>query len=147
MSAWRRKAVALFPRHAALLARPDATLGRLLLELSHEAAEAHGRYAADAADQGAADVLRRAHGFAEWCLHHEDLWDAAGVGFYEDLFAVVPYEQLAPWLSPFVSAAVRQTYALGVHQEGWPRLARLVEARADHAYRSTVFATGAIEPL
>jgi hypothetical protein len=147
VSVWRRKALALFPAHAAYVARPDATLGRVFLELMHDAAEAHARYAAEPEDGEAADALRRVHGFAEWCLHHHALWNAAGIGFYEDVFAVVPWEQLVPWLSPFVLEAVRQTWALGVRQEGWPKLARLVAARTDHAYRTNVFATGEIERL
>ena len=147
MSASRCKALALFPDYASHLARPDATLGRLFSELTSDVKEAHARYAADPADAGAADALRRVHGFAEWCLHHDALWDAAGVGFLEDLFAVVPWEQLPPWLSPFVVAEVRKTYALGLDHEGWPKLARLVDARTDHAYSTTVFATGEIERL
>jgi hypothetical protein len=147
VSVWRRKALALFPSQAEYLVRPDATLGPLFLALTHEAAEAHARYAADDKDADAALILRRMHGYAEWCLHHEALWDAAGIGFYEGLFAVVPWAQIAPWLSPFTVSEIRKTYALGLRQEGWPKLERLLDARSDHAYRTHVVATGEIERL
>lgn len=148
MSAWRRKAVALFPRQAEYLARPDATLGRLFLELvTNDVVEAHARYAADDTDAEAALTLRRIHGYTEWCLHHEALGDEAGIGFYEGLFTVVPWEQIAPWLSPFVVSELRKTYALGRHEQGWPKLASLLDGRSDHAYRTTVFATSEIERL
>lgn len=145
MSVWRRKAAALFPTQAAYLARPDAALGPLFMNLTHQVADAHARYLADTEDAGAAAVLRRAHGFAEWCLHHEALWNAAGIGFYEGLFAIVPWEQLPPWLSPFVVGEIRKTYALGVGQDGWPKFEQLIDGRTDHAYRTNVFATGEIE--
>lgn len=147
MSAWRRKALALFPAQVHELARPEATLSDLFIRLTGEAADAHARYLADADDAEAAEVLRRIHGFAEWCLHHDALWKEAGIGFYEGLFAVTPWEQLPPWLSPFAFGEIRKTYALGVRDEGWPKFERLMDGRTAHAYRTNVFATGEIERL
>jgi hypothetical protein len=147
VSSWRRKALALFPTQVHELARPDATLSKLFVALTGEAADAHVRYFADADDAEAAEALRRVHGFAEWCLHQDALWDAAGIVFYEGLFTITPWEQLPPWLSPFTLGEIRKTYALGLREHGWPKFERLMDGRTEHAYRTTVFATGEIERL
>jgi hypothetical protein len=49
--------------------------------------------------------LRKIYGFAEWCFEQKakDLWNAAGVAFYEHLFDRREYrDQVVPWLSPQV---------------------------------------------
>src|SRR5712691_1137256 len=51
--------------------------------------------------------LFRAYGYAEWCLHQKskDLWNAAGVCFYEDPFDEQDkWDEVIPWLSPYVIA-------------------------------------------
>src|SRR5689334_3068853 len=113
MSAWRRKALALFPEHRADITHPVSTpLHELFFLLYLDAERAH---AAELTDPSAPLVLRRIHGFAEWCLHHGGkLWDNAAIGFYENLFNRVPWELIIPWLSPFVLEQVESTWALGV---------------------------------
>lgn len=41
----------------------------------------------DAHDRGDSEELKRIYGFADWCASQEakELWNAAGVGFYEHL--------------------------------------------------------------
>jgi len=145
MSAWRRKAIALFPEHREEIAQPKYRLFNLFFQLHMDADQAH---TAAPADPIAAERLRRIHGFAEWCLHQGgELWDLAAIGFYEDLFASVAWERIVPWLSPFAVAQVEATWALGIGGEQRSRFEALVGARRQHLYRQHVFSTGEIESL
>ena len=57
--------------------------------------------------------LRKAHGFAEWCLRQEaqDLSNPAGVSFYEHLMEdPALWERIVPWLSPAVVRDLRNTW-------------------------------------
>src|SRR5437762_1262006 len=122
MSTWRRKAIALFPELAPDLGARDFPCHELFFRLSVLAVDAH-KTRDDAA-------LRRIHGFAKWCLHQsEELWREAGIGFYEDVFAEVAWDQIVPWLSPFVIEQVKKTWALGVSGERAGELDRLVRGR------------------
>src|SRR5262249_43526348 len=78
MSAWRREAAARLPElwvdH--FVRDSPYTFFAFLLEFV--------RRAHDASDD---DRLARAYGFARWCFGQGgDLWNAAGVSFYEHLF-------------------------------------------------------------
>jgi hypothetical protein len=140
MSAWRRKAIALFPELTKELKDGDTELHELFFRLTSLAAEAHGNQDTS--------VLRRIHGFAEWCLHEGGkLWEEAGLGFYEGLFAEVPWDQIVPWLSPFVIDEITKTWALGVGGERRRQFEQLVEARRDQLYRTHVYSTGEVEAL
>ena len=140
VSVWRRKAIALFPELAVELVGPEFPLHEFFFRLASLAVQAHKTH-----DDA---VLRRVHGFAEWCLHQEgDLWREAGIGFYEDLFAEVPWEEIVPWLSPFVSDQVKKTWALGVGGERAGQFEKLIRDRRHLAYRTHAFATGEIDAL
>ena len=140
MSTWRRKAIALFPDLVQDLDSGDQARFEFFSRLSTAAATAH-----EADDTPA---LRRIHGFAEWCLHQSDeLWRNAAIGFYEDVFADVPWPRIVPWLSPFVIEQVKRTWALGVGGERAPELDRLVQINREHAYRTHAFATGELNAL
>jgi hypothetical protein len=142
MSTWRRKAIALFPDLATALHPGSADDSR------HEFFSLLASRAADAHRSQDQPALRKIHGFLEWSLHQSDeLWQNAAVGFYEDLFAEVPWEQIVPWLSPFVIAQVKRTWALGVGRERAAELDDLVRNRREAAYRTHVFATGEIDSL
>jgi hypothetical protein len=58
--------------------------------------------------------LLRIFAFAEWCARHpnKDIWNAAGVAFYEHLFdhGEAP-ERILPWISAETYADVRGLFA------------------------------------
>jgi len=94
MSAWRRKAAALFPD---LMQEPSnrESLCLLFTELVARTHQAHRTN--DLA------FLRRAYGFAEWCLlqPQKNLWNPAGVVFFEHILDDPSFEaEIIPWLSP-----------------------------------------------
>jgi hypothetical protein len=151
MSAWRRKALALFPEHHGDFSQPDTTLPDALWTLYIDAETAHERFAslppAETRDTEAASVLRRVHGFLEWCLHEGTLWEAAAIGFYENLFHGVPWDRIAPWLSPFVVEQIENTWALGTRGEHASEFAAVLQARRHEHFRTHVYSTGQIEAL
>jgi hypothetical protein len=79
MSAWRRKAISLFPDLRRDIESPELSINQLFFELLPRCRDAHERD--DAAE------LEKIYGFAEWCAGQstKELWNAAGVSFYEHL--------------------------------------------------------------
>lgn len=115
----------------------DELLHQLFFELEDSAVEAH-----KANDH---ETLKKIHGFAEWCLHQgHDVWRDAGIGFYENLFSRVPWEQIVPWLSPFAVDQILKTWAV-LEREG--TFKSLVSERKQFDYRTHVFSTGEIDKL
>jgi hypothetical protein len=97
LAAWRRRALATFPELRVEIQRPEFTIYSLFFELLPMVRSAHER------DDG--ETLRRIYGFAEWCFSQKakDLWNAAGVAFYEHLFDEKAYrDDILSWLSPHV---------------------------------------------
>jgi len=140
MSTWRRKAIVLFPELVADLSPGDDARHEFFSRLSSLAHKAH-----KARDE---ETLRRVHGFAEWSLHQsEELWRNAAIGFYEDVFAEVPWKEIVPWLSPFVIEQIKRTWALGIQGQRAGELDELVRGRRNAAYQSHAFSTGEIDRL
>jgi hypothetical protein len=79
MSAWRRKALELFPDLRSDIEDPDASVMSLFFELLPRCRDAHGR--------NDSEELKRIYDFADWCASQKakELWNAAGVGFYKHL--------------------------------------------------------------
>ena len=79
MSAWRRKALELFPDLRIDIEDLDMSLMSLFFELLPRCRDAH--------DRGDSVELKKIYGFADWCASQKakELWNAAGVGFYEHL--------------------------------------------------------------
>lgn len=98
MASWRRKALALFPEFRDETQRPDFSVYQVFFRLLPMLREAH-----DANDE---ESLRRIYGFAGWCFDQKakDLWNSAGVAFYEHLFDSHPklWREFVKWLSPSV---------------------------------------------
>jgi hypothetical protein len=48
--------------------------------------------------------LLNAYAFAHWCMTQpeKELWNPAGVGFYEHIFDELPADAVAPWIAPRV---------------------------------------------
>ena len=80
MAEWRRRALEAFPDLAPDIRDAEFSLHDLFRELVPKAMDAHR------ADDGAS--LDRIYGYARWCLlhPHKELWNPAGVSFYEHLF-------------------------------------------------------------
>lgn len=98
MANWRRKALALFPDLRPELEQRSSTVYLLFMDLLPRLWVAH-----KTGDQA---ELRRIYGFAEWCSRQKatDLWNSAGVSFYEHLFDSHPSyrSEVVRWLSPTV---------------------------------------------
>ena len=79
MSVWRRKAIELFPDLRVDIEDPDCTTYSLLMDLRFLLVKAH-----QANDE---NMLQSIYGYAAWCMNQrpKDLWNAAGVVFYEHL--------------------------------------------------------------
>lgn len=79
MSTWRRKAIECLPELRDEFEQPDATIYSVFTELMPALVEAHR--------QNNKERLRLIYDFAAWChgQKEKDLWNAAGVSFYEHL--------------------------------------------------------------
>lgn len=79
MSTWRRKALELFPDLREEIEDPGTSVMSLFFELLPRCRSAH--------DRGDLEELKKIYGFADWCATQKakELWNAAGVGFYEHL--------------------------------------------------------------
>mgnify|MGYP001454628956 FL=1 len=79
MSAWRRRALEAFPSLRAEISAANSTLYSLFFELVPICVAAH-----KTSDK---ESLKRIYGFAVWCSRQpeRELWNAAGVAFFEKL--------------------------------------------------------------
>jgi hypothetical protein len=124
MAAWRRRALELFPQLRRELNRRDYSAYSLFADLRPLLRAAH--------DDGDGELLRRIYDFAEWCARQraKDLWNPAGVSFYEHLFDYPAYsERVVHWLSPFVVFTHWELWGAMVAPGEWARVRPLLEAR------------------
>jgi hypothetical protein len=58
--------------------------------------------------------LLNAYAFAHWCMTQpeKELWNPAGVGFYEHIFDELPADAVAPWIAPRVFSDIESLLAL-----------------------------------
>ena len=122
MAVWRRRALELFPQLRRDLQSRDYSVYLLFFDLKPMLRVAH-----DADDT---EELRRIYGFAEWCSRQtaKDLWNAAGVAFYEHLFDYPEYsERVIPWLSPRVVYYHWSLWEAMVSPEEWVTVRPLLE--------------------
>jgi hypothetical protein len=99
MATWRKMALELFPDLRSSLEAPGTTVMLVFFELGSEAVRAHR------ADDVAR--LRAIYSFAERCARQpsKELWNAAGVGFYEHVFDEPTIrEKVAAWLPDGIRA-------------------------------------------
>lgn len=124
MSVWRRKAADLFPELKRDLNDKEFTIYMLFTDLGAWTREAH-----EADDN---DRLRSIYGFAEWCLSQKakDLWNAAGVSFYEHLVDVPRlWPKVVPWLSRKVIEQVRSLWEFRLGPAEYAKFDRLIRQR------------------
>ena len=106
MSAWRKRALELFPDLRVEIEPSDATIYAVFFELLPRCREAH--------DRGDAGELAKIYGFAEWCFRQKakDLWNAAGVAFYEHLGdSQATLRAMPKWVKPDIFAEIQPLLA------------------------------------
>ena len=94
MAAWRRIALAHFPELRPEIQDRRYTIYGLFADLLTMVREDHD------ADNTAR--LRHIYAFAAWCStqRNKDIWNAAGVSFYEHLFdRRTDWQRVLPWVS------------------------------------------------
>lgn len=97
METWRMKLIETFPDLRSGLEDPDETIYTALMELNARCQQAHDR--ADGA------TLAAIYDFAAWCSRQKekDLWNAAGVSFYEHIVDhPAALRELPRWVPPDV---------------------------------------------
>jgi hypothetical protein len=142
MAIWKRKALAVFPELTDELRQGDFTVYQLFFELVPLVKAAHR--------QGNIDTLRRSYGFAEWCLSQDskDLWNSAGVAFYEHLFdEEALWLEVIPWLSPNVIAQVGGLWELMLKPDKYRKLLEVLDSNKAKKPELNIFSMGAIERL
>jgi hypothetical protein len=79
MSAWRKKAIECLPNLQKEFEQPDTSIYTVFFEMLPAAVEAH--------KQNNTEQLHKIYDYAEWCFRQkeQELWNAAGVAFYEHL--------------------------------------------------------------
>jgi hypothetical protein len=110
MSVWRRKAIECLPECKKEFEQPGTSIYDVFIELWAILIKAHR--------ENDKPRLQQLYGFAEWCLgqKEKELWNAAGVAFYEHLGDdKETLEAIPQWIKP----------------EIYKRIDGLLEARLD----------------
>ena len=82
MSAWRQKTINCIPELKQDFEDPETSIYGVFFEILPALIEAHKKQDTER--------IEKIYGFAEWCFKQKELWNAAGVAFYEHL---VDYEE------------------------------------------------------
>lgn len=122
MSAWRRRALDLFPRHARTIEDPTSTVDQLFIDLLPESRDALARN--DAAE------VDRIYDFAAWCFEQRELSNAAAVMFYEHVFdgRWSERKEIARRIPPRIAADVMTLWEARLSAERMAEVRRLFAA-------------------
>ncbi|SDK24566.1 hypothetical protein SAMN05421823_102236 [Catalinimonas alkaloidigena] len=103
VSNWRRKAIEALPEEKEFFEQPDTTPYQVFFELLPATIKAHR--------QNNTERLKKYYQFAEWCFRQtqQELWNAAGVAFYEHLADhEVTFAAMPVWIGPTLYAEIRE---------------------------------------
>ena len=142
MSAWRRKALQLFPKLKQELNDREYTIYLLYFDLLPTLKDAHRLNDTEA--------LRKIYGFAEWCClqREKELWNPAGVCFYEHLFDENwLWHEVLPWLSPQVIQQVHSLWQWRLGDGDYHQLKNMLSQCKSARYRENIFHTGELQRL
>jgi hypothetical protein len=107
MSVWRQKAITCAPELKTVFQDPDLTPYDVFMELFPLLEQAHINQ-----DQ---TRLTAIYQFAAWCLQqkHKNLWNAAGVCFYEHLVdSELTFQYFTQWIKKDIYVAIRNLLIL-----------------------------------
>ena len=139
MASWRRKALALFPDLKFEVQRPDFSVYQIFFRILPMSRDAH--------KAGDVDTLRKIYGFAEWCFEQraKEMWNAAGVAFYEHLFDDHPSlrAEVVQWLPPRVIVGCMGLWGWRLSPNDLATVKKLIDARRVSPYRDARLSTGA----
>jgi len=102
MSAWRKKAIECLPELRKDFEDPEESIYLVLSAMLSAAIDFHM--------ENNIDRLQKIYDFAEWCFRQKskDLWNAAGVAFYEHLGDHIETRQdIRRWVKPDIYAEIR----------------------------------------
>lgn len=128
MSAWRRKALALFPKWKREIEN-NFSFYDFWSDFSTFALEAHLN--------NDVNFLERIHGLAEWSINEKpkDLWNSTAVCFYEDLLKIkkIIWPEILPWVSDEViyKHGIKNLWNFALGQEENIHLEKLLKARKE----------------
>jgi len=97
MERWRAKLIETFPDLRAEWEDGTVTIYTAFMELTAKCQDAH--------DRGDQTMLSRIYDFAAWCSRQgeKDLWNAAGVSFYEHMVDhPIALREVPRWIPPDV---------------------------------------------
>jgi hypothetical protein len=103
MSAWRKKAIECLPELRKDFEDPEESIYLVFSAMLSAAIDFH--------KENNIDRLQKIYDFAEWCLRQKskDLWNAAGVSFYEHLGDQTETRQdIRRWVKPEIYAEIRE---------------------------------------
>ncbi len=128
MSVWKRKLFELFPD---LRQEYQAdSIYTVFSELTQRCHEAHER--------SDAEELRKIYGYAEWCFRQrdKDLWNAAGVSFYEHLGdSHLTRQEIPYWVKPEIFEAVAGLLDMTMGEEEVEKLRRVYGRFEEKPYK------------
>ncbi len=102
MSSWRKKAIECLPELRKDFEDPEESIYLVFSAMLSAAIDFH--------KENNIDRLQKIYDFAEWCFRQKskDLWNAAGVSFYEHLGDRAETRQaIWRWVKPDIYAEVR----------------------------------------
>ncbi|MGC4035440.1 MAG: hypothetical protein QM764_05725 [Chitinophagaceae bacterium] len=102
MSAWRKKAIECLPESKKDFEDPDMSIYNVFSELLSAAVDFH--------KVKNIESLQKIYDFAEWCFRQKskDLWNAAGISFYEHLGDYPETRQeMRQWVKPDIYKDIR----------------------------------------
>ena len=117
MDPWRTKLVESLPDLRSEWEDPDETIYSAFMELNAKCQEAHDRE-----DHA---TLAAIYNFAAWCSRQQDkdLWNAAGVSFYEHIIDhPIALRELPRWVPPDVFHAISGLLQWRVGDEEFAKL-------------------------
>ncbi|SFM61997.1 hypothetical protein SAMN05428949_0198 [Chitinophaga sp. YR627] len=102
MSVWRRKAIECMPENRTELQDPGTSIYGAFIDLLAATKIAH--------QQKDTAKLKSCYAFAEWCFsqREKDLWNAAGVSFYEHLGDhAITLQEMPRWVKRSIYMQIR----------------------------------------
>ena len=111
MSVWRQKAIACLPEFKRDIEQRETSIYEVFSYLLSAVVDSH--------KNNDVERLRLLYGYAEWCYRQKekDLWNAAGVAFYEHLGdQIETRECMAQWVKYDIYKEVRGLLELQVDE-------------------------------